>query len=247
VTSKRHEIIHLRPSKRAVERARQAHRASRRADVNDVALQRKAILIEDAFLIYFHKLRKFEAGKLKKKPKMDSLLKPFRDYKLPRANHFSNDVKKMIKDLHASQREDRGLKPLGTPIGPPRSFKLFPLSKKEERLILEKRRWRTLRFTNHGDYEVAPERYSIQNFQRKFWMARASRSMIVQIAHGGNLENRVSDLLFLRANTLEYLGNGTRELTVLQRKILSSVHFSLRHNKEPDHWSQTKLFQHSRL
>jgi hypothetical protein len=121
------------------------------------------------------------------------------------------------------------------PIGKFWYFNLMPLSMKEERSVISRRRWQRIPqelgksgCVSTGDYKVAPDRYDIQNFQRKFWMSREIHSLLVMISRSPYTASSIEVLLDLRRHVLSYLGNGTAKTTSDQRSLLSSIYYCLR-------------------
>lgn len=139
--------------------------------------------------------------------------------------------RKARRDFLLSEKEqavDPDLVEVGCPVdtkGMYWEFDLFPLSKREEEKVLRENRWFKLNYVKYGSYKVAPSRYDIRNFQRKFWISREISSLLVS-----NLSNvlTLEDLKFLRWVTLKFLGDGSKGRSSLQERILSSVYYCLR-------------------
>jgi hypothetical protein len=162
----------------------------------------------------------------------------------PDSDYFDSDKesqselpKEALSESIPSQRDDK----IATPLlrkkrynysqkritGPFWEFNLMPLSKKEERSTISKCRWQGIKFMPFGEYKVAPDRYDIQIFQRKFWISRRIRQALLVVTLN-NCYDCKSELLFFRNAILRLLGNGTRNITAIQRKLLSTVYYCLR-------------------
>jgi hypothetical protein len=111
--------------------------------------------------------------------------------------------------------------------GPFWDLSLCPLSKREERSTISQCRWHGYKHLPIGDYKVAPDRYDIKIFQRKFWISRRIRQALLVVALN-KVPDCQSDILFFRNQILSLLGNGTGKLTNLQRKLLATVYYCLR-------------------
>jgi len=120
------------------------------------------------------------------------------------------------------------------PKAMPMRFCLFPLQSKEKRLVIKRSRWSLLTYKPEGDYEVAPIKLDIRDFQRKYWIYRNCR----QLFSIGSVEPEaltLSDILWARSTIFKYLGNGTRRQTKEQRSLLSQTYYALRrHNRLQD-------------
>jgi hypothetical protein len=108
------------------------------------------------------------------------------------------------------------------------AFPLFPLKKNEERCITRERLWRP---TGHGygDYKVAPDRYDINIFQRKYWISKELKSLLnLAVLFGGSLLSE-DDYRSIKQTIFKYLGNGSPKLTGLQKSLLACTHYVRRH------------------
>jgi hypothetical protein len=109
------------------------------------------------------------------------------------------------------------------------SFSLSPLTKKEERCTSRKHQWCLSRPLPYGDYKVAPDRYDINIFQRKYWISKELRGLInLATLFGGSLLTE-SDYRFMRVTIFKYLGNSSSKLTGLQKSLLACMHYVQRH------------------
>jgi len=112
----------------------------------------------------------------------------------------------------------------------PWSFSLFPLRSKEKRLIVKQRRWHSLQCRPNGAYEVAPVRSDILDFQRKFWIYRNMRQILIMI--GNNPSNfSLGEIKWIRNSIFKYLGNGTSRKTDEQRSLLSQTFYAFRKHR----------------
>jgi hypothetical protein len=128
--------------------------------------------------------------------------------------------------LEASRIEvARNLQPKRS-IGPFWEFEPCPLSLKEERKFSKNQRF-SGKGLPYGDYSVAPNRYDLKNFQRLFWIGREIRQLVIIISLVNFKSSFKDDLLFAR-NQIFLLGNGSGKLTSFQRKLLASVYYCLR-------------------
>jgi hypothetical protein len=102
----------------------------------------------------------------------------------------------------------------------------LPLSKKEERQIIKRRRWCPLKSLRFGQYKVSPTRYDLQWIQRIYWTAREIRSFTRMISCWPS-KVFIKDLKAVR-NLIYSLSSGNGVETKLQRSLLSDVYFCLR-------------------
>lgn len=112
--------------------------------------------------------------------------------------------------------------------GPFWEMDLVPLSKREEKSLISNGKTFGRHKIPYGEYKVAPNRYDLQVFHRKYWMSRAIRQALLVIGSIPNKTPFKTDLLEFRNRILKYLGNGSNRQTKIQRKLLSSVYFCLR-------------------
>jgi hypothetical protein len=103
-------------------------------------------------------------------------------------------------------------------------FEPFPLSQREEKLVIKTRHWRDFNLRS-GDYNVAPTRYDLKWIQRIFWAGREIRSALR--AGLPYLKFIKNELLDIRKH-IYLLGNGSEKKTYFQRKLFSDVYYCLR-------------------
>jgi hypothetical protein len=102
----------------------------------------------------------------------------------------------------------------------------LPLSSKEERDIIRRRRWRNVEGLQFGEYKVSPSRYDLQWIQRIYWTSREIRGItrlilrFPQYCYSSILKEVLSDIHSLSP------GNG--QTSSLQRKLRSDVYYCLR-------------------
>lgn len=141
---------------------------------------------------------------------------------------FDQSKKRLIKSpLQASQslRDE----PKSGPYGSGWWFQPFPLSQKEERLIVKRNRWNRLARTQFGDYFVAPSRYDLKWIQRIFWTIREIRGTIRAILSFPSI-NFEKELKEIR-NQLHSLSPGNGKKSVILSKLTSDVFYCLRQCK----------------
>jgi len=126
-----------------------------------------------------------------------------------------------------SQREAKPNQGCGS-FGAAWWFQPFPLSKKEERLIAKRGRWRRLPNTCFGEYLVSPTRYDLKWIQRIFWAVREIRRAlrIVVSSPFGDFEKELKGI----RNQIYSLSPGNGKRSVLQSKLFSDVYYCLRQN-----------------
>ena len=130
-----------------------------------------------------------------------------------------------------SEKESHGHQNFHLPkgiTGPFWEMDLVPLSKREENSLISNGRIFGRSKIAYGEYKVAPNRYDLQVFHRKYWMSRAIRQALLVICPISDKSLFKTDLLEFRNIILKYLGNGSKRQTKIQRKLLSSVYFCLR-------------------
>jgi hypothetical protein len=137
---------------------------------------------------------------------------------------------------HISSRRDDKIEPVRRTrfnfkskriTGPFWDLSLTPLSSREERSTISQCRWHGFKHLPFGEYKVAPDRYDIKIFQRKFWISRCIRQAMLVVTLN-KVPDCKSQILFCRNSIFSLLGNGTGKLTTLQRKLLASVYYCLR-------------------
>jgi hypothetical protein len=211
-----HEITHLVPSSKEIKKASKARRAAARSTfqklLRDRAIAKRLQTASDD-------QRSWETVS------SNSLSGPESELEEGSIGSFKEPTGlSVIKDLQRKSYYNYSSKRI---TGPFWELRLIPLSKREEKLIISQCRWHGVKQLPHGEYKVAPDRYDIKIFQRKFWISRLIRQALL-IMTTNNCFDCQSELLFFRRTILHLLGNGTGMLTNIQRKLLASVYFCLR-------------------
>jgi hypothetical protein len=117
-------------------------------------------------------------------------------------------------------------RPIRAPPAVPWRFGLSPLSKKEETISAKRGKFPFSLKLPLGEYLVCPERYDLRVFHRKFWVSRAIKQLLIIVSSPGCAVT--ADLRWIRSAIFKYLGNGTKQLTDIQRNLLASVHYNFR-------------------
>lgn len=218
----------MRPSKTVLKRASKARRAASRSTFQKLLRDRASFKMEEARLdaLLYNK----------NAPSEDTESERSFDSRLDLSEDFQS-LGLSRKSWSSSQREEPSLKGQGGKqrsslpkgiTGPFWEMKLVPLSKKEENSLISNGRIFGRSKLAYGEYKVAPDRYDLQVFHRKFWISRAIRQLLAVVCTVSNKSIFKKDLLEVRSIILKYLGNGTKRQTSIQRKLLSSVYFCLR-------------------
>lgn len=116
-----------------------------------------------------------------------------------------------------------------TPNGRPWAFEPFPISRLEMETICREKRFFPLKHTLFGQYDVFPRRESLKHISNIFWTGRFINSSLRDHTidrTGVTVSPKL--LTTYRAITLEFLGNGSSDLTFFQRKLLGQIHYFLR-------------------
>jgi hypothetical protein len=111
--------------------------------------------------------------------------------------------------------------------GKPWCFDRFsPLTLSERVRICKRNQWFNILQLPEGTYRVLPNRDSLNFYNKQFWLYYEIKSFLSLIFVNEHVQ--IKDLVDIRSIVLRYLGNSTKDLTTLQRRLLNLIHFYIR-------------------